>query len=77
MNMAMRAALAVLLASTLVLTRPVRVQNDRYLAQVDHLLYATPDLDLGVATIERLLGVHATTGGQHLGFGTRSWRSDH
>jgi hypothetical protein len=35
-------------------------------------VYATPDLDLGVAAIEKLLGVHATTGGQHPGFGTRN-----
>jgi len=40
--------------------------------QVDHLVYATPDLDLGIETIERLLGVRATPGGQHLGIGTRN-----
>jgi hypothetical protein len=39
---------------------------------VDHLVYATPDLDLGIDTIERLLGVRATPGGQHLGAGTRN-----
>src|SRR4029079_8107647 len=61
-----------ILGSSMALTQPVGAQNDRYLAQVDHLLYATPDLDLGVAAIEKLLGVHATTGGQHLGFGTRN-----
>jgi hypothetical protein len=49
-----------------------RAQEDRYLAQVDHLLYATPDLDLGIHTIETLLGVRATAGGQHMGFGTRN-----
>jgi hypothetical protein len=49
-----------------------RAQDTRYLAQVDHLVYATPDLDLGVATVERLLGVRATPGGQHPGFGTRN-----
>jgi hypothetical protein len=42
------------------------------LASVDHLVYATPDLDLGVNTIEGLLGVRATAGGQHPGLGTRN-----
>jgi Glyoxalase-like domain len=37
---------------------------------IDHLVYATPDLDLGIATIERLLGVRATAGGRHPGAGT-------
>jgi hypothetical protein len=40
--------------------------------QVDHLVYATPDLDLGVEHIERLLGIRATPGGQHPGAGTRN-----
>jgi hypothetical protein len=39
---------------------------------VDHLVYATPDLDLGIDRIEQLLGVRATPGGQHLGAGTRN-----
>jgi hypothetical protein len=42
------------------------------LSRVDHLVYATPDLDLGVKTIEGLLGVRATAGGQHPGLGTRN-----
>src|SRR5262245_35503170 len=57
----------------LALLAPVgHTQDNRYLAQVDHLLYATPDLDLGIARIENLLGVRAAIGGQHLGFGTRN-----
>jgi Glyoxalase-like domain len=36
------------------------------LQQVDHLVYATPDLDAGIARIEVLLGVRATPGGQHV-----------
>ena len=32
------------------------------LSQVDHLIYATPDLDMTVAEIERLLGVRAAPG---------------
>jgi hypothetical protein len=42
------------------------------LQQVDHLVYATPDVDLGVRTIEGLIGVRATAGGQHPGLGTRN-----
>lgn len=39
---------------------------------VDHLVYATPDLNRGVEEIEKLLGVRATVGGQHPGRGTRN-----
>lgn len=42
------------------------------LSRVDHLVYATPDLDRGVKEIEQLLGVRATPGGQHPGRGTRN-----
>lgn len=42
------------------------------LMRIDHLVYATPDLNLGIETIEKLLGVKATPGGQHPGLGTRN-----
>jgi len=42
------------------------------LARIDHLVYATPDLTLGIETIEKVLGVRATPGGQHPGLGTRN-----
>lgn len=42
------------------------------LARIDHLVYATPDLQLGIAAIEKQLGVKATPGGQHPGLGTRN-----
>jgi hypothetical protein len=42
------------------------------LAQVDHLVYATPDLQRGIDTIEKRLGIKATAGGQHPGLGTRN-----
>lgn len=42
------------------------------LSRVDHLLYATPDLNRGVEEIEKLIGVRATEGGQHPGRGTRN-----
>ena len=42
------------------------------LARVDHIVYATPDLNRGIDDLEKLLGVRATPGGQHLGIGTRN-----
>ena len=42
------------------------------LTRIDHLVYATPDLDHGVEEIERLFGIHAAPGGQHPGRGTRN-----
>ncbi len=43
-----------------------------FIARVDHLVYATPDLKRGVEEIEKLLGVRAIAGGQHPGRGTRN-----
>jgi hypothetical protein len=42
------------------------------LAVVDHIVYATPDLELGIQKLEALLGVRAAPGGQHPGRGTRN-----
>src|SRR5579872_4069529 len=42
------------------------------IARIDHLVYATPDLDRGISEIEATLGVKATPGGQHPGGGTRN-----
>jgi hypothetical protein len=42
------------------------------LSKVDHLVYATPDLDVGIKRLEDLLGVRAAPGGQHPGLGTRN-----
>jgi hypothetical protein len=42
------------------------------LARVDHLVYASADLDRGIAEVERLLGVHANPGGRHPTWGTRN-----
>jgi hypothetical protein len=39
---------------------------------IDHLVYAASDLEQGVGEIEQLLGVRATPGGSHPGFGTRN-----
>lgn len=42
------------------------------LARVDHLVFAAPDLDSGIARIEELLGVRAVFSGAHPGRGTRN-----
>jgi Glyoxalase-like domain len=63
----MRAPAIVLAAFLLAAPAPSGV-----LAQVDHLVYATPDLQLGIETAEQLFGVRATPGGQHPGLGTRN-----
>ena len=42
------------------------------LSRVDHLVYATADLDRGMAEVEQLLGIRATLGGQHPAWGTRN-----
>jgi len=42
------------------------------LPKIDHLVYATPDLQIGIDQIEKLLGVRASPGGQHPGVGTRN-----
>jgi len=40
--------------------------------RLDHLVYAVPDLEGGVADLERRLGVRAAPGGPHPGRGTRN-----
>ena len=47
-------------------------QRNALLTVVDHLVYATPDLQRGIDAIEKQLGVKATPGGQHPGLGTRN-----
>ena len=42
------------------------------LATIDHLVYACPDLEVGIEEIEGLLGVRASAGGSHPGWGTRN-----
>lgn len=49
-----------------------QVGSGGLLSTVDHLVYATPDLQLGIQTIEKLFGVRTTPGGQHPGRGTRN-----
>lgn len=45
---------------------------DELIRRVDHLVYATPDLDRGIERAEALLGVEAVPGGAHPGWGTRN-----
>ena len=40
--------------------------------KLDHLLWAVPDLDAGIAQFEDLTGIRAAIGGTHPGFGTRN-----
>jgi hypothetical protein len=47
--------------------------QEKILSKIDHLVYATPDLNKSVKEIEQLLGVGAVAGGQHPGAGTRNW----
>jgi len=42
------------------------------LAGVDHLVYVVPDLESGIDAMESLLGVRASPGGSHPGWGTRN-----
>jgi hypothetical protein len=42
------------------------------LGRIDHLVYAGPDLAIGIQRVEAMLGVRATPGGQHPGEGTRN-----
>jgi len=46
--------------------------SGKFISRVDHLVYATPDLNRGIEEIEKLLGVRAIAGGQHPGRGTRN-----
>lgn len=42
------------------------------LMELDHLVFATPDLDASIADLEQRLGVRAAYGGRHPGRGTRN-----
>lgn len=42
------------------------------MAELDHLIFASPDLGRGVDHIERLTGARAVAGGPHIGLGTHN-----
>jgi Glyoxalase-like domain len=52
------------------LTAHYEKERQALLSCVDHLVYATTELDRGIADIERLLGVRAIPGGRHPMWGT-------
>ena len=65
-------AVAALLAALAVAGEAAPKAAGGLLDRIDHLVYATPDLALGIDTAERLFGVRASPGGQHPGEGTRN-----
>ena len=68
----MRAAVVIATGLAL-LGSAVRAADDTgLLKRLDHLVYAVPDLDTGVADLARQLGVRAAPGGPHPGRGTRN-----
>jgi len=46
--------------------------NGSLVERIDHLVFASPDLEASRAELEFRLGVRATDGGQHMGRGTRN-----
>ena len=64
----------ILLVVLILITNKVAGQKEspKLISTIDHLVYATPDLNRGIEEIEKLLGVRATAGGQHPGRGTRN-----
>ena len=62
----------VVLFGVIVVGNLTQIEPGGLLATVDHLVYATPELQAGIDRIESALGVRATPGGQHLGRGTRN-----
>lgn len=55
--------------------KPARLiidMNQPFLTRIDHLVYATGDLEKTVADLERRFGISAVPGGQHPGRGTRN-----
>lgn len=45
---------------------------DHFLKSIDHLVFATPDFQAGVAEVEQRLGVRPSPGGRHPQWGTRN-----
>jgi hypothetical protein len=71
MNKRVMASLATLIGLTAT-GHALQRSSGGLLSKVDHLVYAAPDLDVGIKRLEDLLGVRAAPGGQHPGLGTRN-----
>src|ERR1700730_1903724 len=65
-------ASATVLAAVVLAGRAAPRAAGGLLGRIDHLVYATPDLKMGIDTAEQLFGVRASQGGQHPGEGTRN-----
>jgi len=65
-------ALFVALFGVIEIGNGAQIEPGGLLAKVDHLVYATPELQVGIDRIESALGLRATPGGQHPGRGTRN-----
>jgi Glyoxalase-like domain len=68
----LRTALSLTLLAVVVTAPSAQAPNTRLLTRIDHLVYATPDLQPGIDSVEKLIGVRPTPGGQHPGRGTRN-----
>lgn len=64
--------IAAIFFATVLTATAASAQVVRQVQRVDHLVYATTDLDRGIAEIEKLVGVRATLGGKHPGRGTKN-----
>ena len=64
--------IAAIFFATVLTATSASAQVVRQVQRVDHLVYATTDLDRGIAEIEKLVGVRATLGGKHPGRGTKN-----
>jgi hypothetical protein len=67
-----QALLALAVAMSSAIDEAQQPASAALLSRVDHLVYATPDLQLGIDAVEKQLGVKATPGGQHPALGTRN-----
>ncbi|MFQ5741733.1 MAG: VOC family protein [Acidobacteriota bacterium] len=70
--MSRREALRLGAAATVALCRPFSALAADPLADVDHVIWAVPDLELGIKSLEKKTGVLAMVGGVHPGRGTRN-----
>src|SRR4051794_21812651 len=63
------AVVAAVFAALPFVAQPAPQAAGGLLDRIDHLVYATPDLTVGIDTAERQFGVRASPGGRHPGEG--------